>query len=68
MTAGGDYTGIEISKEQVIRSQTVIDRISEFQRQWNVYFANHPEVVASWGHQNGYMPSCGCKKCEESGL
>lgn len=25
---------------------------------WAIYFANHPEVLASYGHQNGYWPNC----------
>lgn len=23
---------------------------------WESYFAEHPEVLASWAHQNGYWP------------
>lgn len=23
---------------------------------WADYFAKHPEVLASWAHQNGYWP------------
>jgi hypothetical protein len=28
----------------------------EFDRIWAEYFAAHPEVLASWSHQNGYLP------------
>jgi hypothetical protein len=32
--------------------------VSEAERQaaWQRYFAAHPEVQASWAHQNGYWP------------
>lgn len=26
------------------------------QAAWAEYFAAHPEVLASWAHQNGYWP------------
>lgn len=26
------------------------------QAAWDEYFAEHPEVLASWSHQNGYWP------------
>ncbi|WP_428957887.1 hypothetical protein [Streptomyces sp. cg35] len=27
-----------------------------FEEIWAEYFAAHPEVLASWRHQNGYLP------------
>ncbi|TDC02643.1 hypothetical protein E1091_00130 [Micromonospora fluostatini] len=35
---------------------------------WVRYFANHPEVVASWGEQNDRWPNCSCPKCDPEGL
>jgi hypothetical protein len=37
----------------------VHDRSGErrFNDAWAEYFAAHPEVLASWSHQNGRMPS-----------
>lgn len=50
--------------------QTTESLSFEQQRQaaWQVYFGNHPEVLASWGHQNGRWPDCGCEPCQDSGL
>lgn len=28
----------------------------EFDSAWAEYFAAHPEILASWNHQNGYWP------------
>lgn len=34
-----------------------VDRGSErFNDAWAEYFAEHPEIAASWNHQNGYWP------------
>lgn len=30
---------------------------------WAIYYRNHPEVVASWGEQNGREPNCSCADC-----
>ena len=30
--------------------------LSECERAWRDYFRDHPEVLASWRHQNGYWP------------
>jgi hypothetical protein len=30
---------------------------------WRRYYVNHPEVVASWGEQNGREPDCECVAC-----
>lgn len=35
-----------------------------FEEAWELFFANHPEVLASWGHQNGRMPNCTCALCD----
>jgi hypothetical protein len=29
----------------------------EFDAIWAAWFAEHPEVLASWRHQNGYLPA-----------
>jgi hypothetical protein len=36
------------------------------ERAWAAYHRNHPEVVASWGEQNGRWPSCPC--CSDAGV
>jgi len=28
-----------------------------FEEAWQDYFERHPEVLANWGHQNGYFPN-----------
>lgn len=35
---------------------------------WAAFYANHPEVVATWGEANGYEPNCGCHSCDPDGL
>jgi len=30
---------------------------------WATFRANHPEVLASWGEQNGRDPKCRCHLC-----
>lgn len=35
---------------------------------WARYYRAHPEVVASWGEQNGRQPNCGCPACVAEGL
>lgn len=42
--------------------------MTEFEEAWKRYFVNHPEVVASWGHQNGRMPNCTCPLCDPDEL
>jgi hypothetical protein len=32
------------------------DGDESFEEVWRQYFAAHPEVRASWRHQNGYLP------------
>lgn len=32
------------------------DQLTEWERAWADYFRAHPEVVASWGHQNDRWP------------
>jgi hypothetical protein len=29
----------------------------EFDAIWAAWFEEHPEVLASWRHQNGYLPA-----------
>lgn len=35
---------------------------------WARYRTNHPEVLASWGEQNGRWPNCACKPCDPEQL
>lgn len=35
---------------------------------WALFFANHPEVVATWGYSNGRWPNCTCRQCDPDGL
>jgi hypothetical protein len=35
-----------------------------WQQAWDLYFVNHPEVLASWGHQNGRWMNCPCAQCD----
>ena len=32
------------------------ERLDDFERAWREYFLANPDVLASWGHQNGRMP------------
>ena len=34
------------------------------QQAWDMYFTNHPTVLASWGHQNGRPMTCPCAACD----
>lgn len=35
---------------------------------WARYRANHPEVLAAWGQQNGRWPKCTCAECDPQEL
>ena len=35
-----------------------------FEQAWARYRANHPDVAASWGQQNGRWPKCTCPPCD----
>lgn len=35
---------------------------------WSRFFRNHPNILASWGHQNGRWPNCGCATCDPRGI
>jgi len=42
--------------------------MSDFEKAWARYLANHPEVAASWGKQNGRWPNCTCALCDPDEL
>ncbi|MFG3710965.1 hypothetical protein [Micromonospora sp. NPDC047730] len=35
-----------------------------FEQAWTRHRANHPEVAAVWGQQNGRWPKCVCPRCD----
>lgn len=45
-----------------------MSRTNPASEEWEVYFRNHPEVIASWGEANGRQPNCTCKPCDPNEL
>lgn len=47
---------IHVRKTREELLTTDFDDLDEWEQAWKAYFTRHPEVLASYGHQNGYLP------------
>lgn len=43
------------TREELLAAE--FDDLDEWEQAWKGYFERHPETLASWGHQNGYLPN-----------
>lgn len=71
MESADKFTGEDLMRAWLNRSQESAltpapDEAAPHLAAWQRYHANHPEVLASWGEQNGRLPNCGCAPCAVS--